>query len=157
MEQTDDRPQSSAVAVEYVRPEVRLLPTPTAETEAFWTGGRDGRLLIYRCRSCERWFHPGSAACFRCRSIDVGPEPVSGRGRVAAFTINRQPWIPGFPPPYVVAMIELAEQPDVRVVSNVVGVAPESVSVGLEVEVFFEQWEDIWLPLFRPAAGVIDE
>jgi len=157
LEQTEGVSHGGAVAVEYVRPEVRLLPAPTAVSEPFWTGGRDGRLLIYRCRSCQRWFHPGSAACFRCRSTDVVPEPVSGRGRVAAFTVNRQPWIPGFPPPYVVAMIELAEEPDVRVVSNVVGVVPETVSVGLEVEVFFEQWDDIWLPLFRPAAGVSDE
>lgn len=54
-------------------------------------------------------------------------------------------------------MIELAEQPDVRIVSNVVGVVPEAVVPGLEVEVFFEQWDDIWLPLFRPAGGVGDE
>lgn len=82
---------------------------------------------------------------------------MSGRGRVAAYTINRQPWLPGYPPPYVVAMIELAEQPDVRVVSNVVGIAPEAVAPGLEVEVFFEQWEDIWIPLFRPVPGVGNE
>ncbi|MEV0766710.1 Zn-ribbon domain-containing OB-fold protein [Nocardia salmonicida] len=145
------------MAVEYVRPEVRLLPAPTPESEAFWTGGRDGQLLIYRCHGCKQWFHPGSGACFRCRSIDVAPEPVSGRGRVAAYTINRQPWLPGYPPPYVVAMIELAEQRDVRVVSNVVGIEPEAVVPGLEVEVFFEQWEDIWIPLFRPVAGVGDE
>jgi len=135
----------------YVRPELRLLPSPTAESEAFWTGGRDGRLMIYRCRTCTHWFNPGAPVCFRCRSLDVAPEPVSGRGRVAAFTINRQPWVPGFVPPYVVAIVDLVEESDVRVVSNVVDIAPEDVSVGLEVQVFFEQWEDIWLPLFRPA------
>ncbi|PPJ21615.1 DNA-binding protein [Nocardia nova] len=123
-------------------------------SEAFWTGGREGRLLIYRCRSCERWFHPGGPVCFRCRSTEVGPQATSGRGRVAAYTINRQPWIPGFEPPYVVAMIELDDEPDVRVVSNLVGVALDEVAVGLEVEVFFEQWDDVWLPLFRPVEGV---
>jgi hypothetical protein len=43
--------------------------------------------------------------------------------------------------------------------SNVVDVAPDEISVGMAVEVFFEDWtassgeEDsrVWLPLFRPA------
>lgn len=51
-------------------------------------------------------------------------------------------------------MIELDDEPDVRVVSNLVGVALDEVAVGLEVEVFFEQWDDVWLPLFRPVEGV---
>jgi uncharacterized OB-fold protein len=139
----------------YVRPEHRLVPEPTPESLAFWTGGREGRLLMYRCRGCGHWFHPPAPACFRCRSTEVGPEAASGRGRVAAYTVNRQPWVPGYPPPYVIAMIELAEEPDVRIVSNVVGVPAEDVRVGLEVEVFFEEWGDggpdtVWLPLFRP-------
>jgi uncharacterized OB-fold protein len=137
----------------YTRPERRLLPDPTPESSAFWTGGRDGRLLIYRCNACGRWFHPPAPVCFRCRSLDVGPQPASGRGTVAACTINRQPWIPGFPPPYAVAMIELADEPDVRLVSNVVDVPAEDVHIGMAVEVFFEQWEDVWLPLFRPVTG----
>jgi uncharacterized OB-fold protein len=51
-------------------------------------------------------------------------------------------------------MIELADEPDVRLVSNVVDVAPEDVHVGLTVDVFFEQWDDVWIPLFRPVGGV---
>ncbi|HEX4189470.1 MAG TPA: Zn-ribbon domain-containing OB-fold protein [Marmoricola sp.] len=137
----------------YVRPALRLMPSPTAESQQFWTGGRDGDLLICRCGACGRFFHPPSAACFRCRSTDVTPSPVSGRGRVAAYTVNHQPWLPGFDPPYVVAMIELADEPDVRVTSNVVGIGPDDVTIGLEVEVFFEQWDDLWIPLFRPAGG----
>jgi uncharacterized protein len=139
----------------YERPVQRLLPRPTAESQAFWTGGADGRLMIQRCRGCGRFFHPPGPVCWRCRSTDVGPEPVSGRAAVAAFTVNRQPWLPDMPPPYVVAMVELADQPDVRLVTNVVGVAPEAVEVGMAVEVFFEEWGEgdarVWLPLFRPA------
>ena len=98
---------------------------------------------------------------------------MSGRATVAAFTINRQPWIPGFGPPYLVAMVELAEERDVRLVSNVVDIAVEEVRIGLEVEVFFEDWPAsggqersdpgidgsgdeefrVWLPLFRPLSS----
>ncbi|GGL13499.1 hypothetical protein GCM10011588_29910 [Nocardia jinanensis] len=83
----------------------------------------------------------------------MGPEAASGKGRVAAYTVNHQQWIPGFEPPYLVAMIELADEPDVRIVSNVVGVDPDQVAIGQEVEVWFEQWDDVWLPLFRPVKG----
>jgi uncharacterized OB-fold protein len=142
----------------YQRPQLRLAPSPTAESQAFWTGGRNGELLITRCQGCGHFFHPPGPACWRCRSTDVAPEPVSGRAVVAAFTVNRQTWIPGFDPPYIVAMVELAEEPDTRLMSNVVDVAPDKISIGMAVEVFFEDWtamsgdEDsrVWLPLFRP-------
>ena len=142
----------------YQRPGLRLAPSPTPESEAFWTGGRNGDLLITRCRACGHFFHPPAPACWRCRSTDVAPEKVSGRATVAAFSVDRQPWIPGFEPPYIVAIVELADEPDVRLITNVVDVEPEDMRIGIEVEVFFEDWtglsgeEDtrVWIPLFRP-------
>jgi uncharacterized protein len=142
----------------YRRPDLRLVPTLTPESTPFWTGGRNGELLIMRCRACSRFFHPPAPICWRCRSTDVAPEAVSGRATVAAYTVNRQPWIPGFEPPYLVAMVEIDEEPDVRLITNLVDIAAEEVEVGLAVEVFFEDWtapsggEDtsVWIPLFRP-------
>jgi uncharacterized OB-fold protein len=144
---------------EYRRPHMRLAPSPTPESMAFWTGGRNSQLLIHRCHDCGHFFHPPGPACWRCRSTDVAAEPASGTGTVAAFTINRQPWIPGLDPPYIVAMVELADEPDVRLITNIVDVSEADIRVGLPVEVFFEDWtaipgeEDsrVWLPLFRPA------
>ncbi|WP_367637154.1 Zn-ribbon domain-containing OB-fold protein [Mycobacterium colombiense] len=86
---------------------------------------------------------------------------MSGRARIAAYTVNHQPWIPGFEPPYVVAMVELVEEPDVRLTTNIVGIPPKDVRVGLDVEVFFEDWatmpgdknSKVWIPLFRPSVG----
>ena len=143
----------------YRRPAFRLAPTPTAESTAFWIGGRRGELLISRCHGCGHFFHPPGPACWRCRSIDVVPEAVSGRATVAAYTVNRQPWIPDFEPPYIVAIVELADEPDVRLITNVVDVSIEDMHVGLEVEVFFEDWTSmsgeeatrVWLPVFRPS------
>jgi uncharacterized OB-fold protein len=80
---------------------------------------------------------------------------------VAAYTVNRQPWISGLEPPYIVAMVELNDEPDVRLITNIVDIAIEDIRVGLQVGVFFEDWaptsgdEDarVWIPLFRPIAG----
>jgi uncharacterized OB-fold protein len=132
-------------------PPTRLLPQPTADSAAFWTGGENGELLISRCHSCEQWFHPPFPACFRCRSRDVRPEPVSGRAKVAAFTVNQHQWLPGFDPPYVVAIVELEEAPDVRLTTQVIECPPDQVHVGMDVVVEFEHREDVWIPLFKPA------
>jgi len=135
------------------RPEYRMLPTPTAWSQAYWTAGEEGRLLIHRCNACNRFFHPPAPVCFRCRSIDVSPTPVSGRATVATFTIDRHQWFQGFPPPYVVAIVELEEDPTVRLTTNIIGCDPEAVFIGQAVQVEFEQWDDVWIPVFRPVAS----
>lgn len=132
------------------RPEYRMLPEPTTWSRPFWTGGATGKLLIHRCGACQRWFHPPGPACRHCRSRDVGPEPTSGRATLAAYTVNHHPWFPGFPPPYVVGIVELDEAPDVRLTTQIIGCEPDALSVGLAVHVVFERREDLWLPLFRP-------
>jgi len=136
------------------RPSTRVLPAVSAESAAFWTGGASGELLIYRCRSCSRYYHPPVGACFRCHSRDVGPEAVSGRATVAAFTINHHPWFgDAFPVPYALAIVELAEDPEVRLTTQIVDCPVEDVRIGMAVEVDFERHEDVWVPVFRPVQG----
>ena len=137
----------------YVKPEQRLVPRPTPETEAFWTQGRDGVLMIYKCASCGHFFHPPAPTCWRCQSTDVSPQPTSGRGTVGSYTINRQQWLPNMPPPYVIAVVELDDEPDTRVMSNIIGVDPDepgALRIGMPVEVVFEEWDGVFVPLFRP-------
>jgi uncharacterized OB-fold protein len=127
----------------------RKLPAFTPENRAFWQGGAEGRLLIHRCRACVRWFHPPSPVCPRCHSLDVGPEPVSGRGAVLSFTVNHQVWTPELTEPFVIAIVELDEQSGLRLVSNVINCAPEDVTIGTRLRVTFLECEDVWLPQFE--------
>ncbi|CAN7760049.1 Zn-ribbon domain-containing OB-fold protein [Pseudorhodoferax sp. LjRoot39] len=130
----------------------RKLPALTPDNTAFWQGGAQGTLHMHRCTACTRFFHPPAPACPRCGSADVGPRAVSGRGKVATYTVNQQVWTPDLADPYVVAIVELAEQPGLRFVSNVIGCAPAQVHIGMPVQVCFEQHDDVWLPLFQPVA-----
>jgi len=130
----------------------RKLPQITSDSSAFWQGGESGRLMIHRCTSCNRFFHPPAPICPACGSLDVAPQAVSGRGRVSTYTVNHQAWKPELTEPYVVAIIELEDQPGLRLLSNVVGLPPEQVRIDMPVQVFFEQHEDVWLPLFQKAA-----
>jgi uncharacterized OB-fold protein len=72
---------------------------------------------------------------------------------VHTYTINHQAFMPGPELPYVIAIVELPEQPGLRLTTNIVGVEPEQVAVGMTVEVTFEHHDDVWIPLFGPADG----
>lgn len=128
----------------------RKLPVLDRETGFFWTAGAQGRLLVQCCTGCGRYQHPPLPRCPVCHHETMQPTPVSGQGRIKSFTVNRQPWLPGLEAPYVFAAIELDEQPELYVFSNVIAPA-DQVRIGLPVCVFFERHEDVWLPLFRPA------
>ena len=77
----------------------------------------------------------------------------SGKGTVYTFTITRQNQSAGFrnKVPYVMAYVELEE--GVRLLTNIVGCDPESVTIGMPVEVTFEDvTPEVSVPLFKPAA-----
>lgn len=131
----------------------RALPLVDKDSQAFWTSGEVGVLAIHRCKQCAYYVHPPVPFCPRCESREVAPEAVSGRGKVITFTVNHKQWVPGLPVPYVLALVAIAEQDDVRLVANVTDCDPAEVSFGMDVEVWFEPVEDLWVPLFRPVRG----
>jgi len=132
-------------------PPFRLLPKINEMNRYFWCGGEDGRLHILRCKSCGTYIHPYAARCPNCRSADLAPAPVSGRGRVVSFTVNHQQWLPNVPLPYVVAVVELEEQSNIRLMTNMPRTPIEKVRHDMPVKVFFERHGDIHLPLFEEA------
>ena len=119
--------------------------------EFFWRSGADGRLRFLGCGACGRIHHPPVPRCPHCGSRDVSPTAVSGRATVATYTINRQPFMPGFDPPYVIAIVEIEEDPTVRLMTNVVDCEIDDVRIGMPVEVTFEPSGEWFVPLFRPA------
>lgn len=131
----------------------RILPPLTPENRAFWTGGAQGELRILRCEACRRWAHPPVSACPAC-SGPLEPEAVSGRGKVFTFTVNYQGFHPKVPPPYVIAIVELAEQADLRIPTNIVNCELDRVACGMPVRVLFEQHGEVFVPLFEPDTGV---
>lgn len=146
-----------AEAVSGARPEPkRQLPLLDAETGFFWTGGKEGRLLIQRCPACGTYQHPPLPRCRACHGEDVAPVAVSGRGRVVTYTVNHESWLPGLKVPFVYAAVELEEQAQLYVFTNISGPV-EAVRTGLPVAVRFEPIEDVWLPLFDPLPGADDD
>jgi uncharacterized OB-fold protein len=128
----------------------RHLPALEPGTAFFWKAGAEGRLLISRCGKCRRFQHPPLPLCPHCGGDAPTPSPVSGRGRVASFTINEQRWTADLDVPFVFAAVELEEQAALYVFTNIVGCAVHEVRIGMPVTVHFEQHGEVYLPMFEP-------
>ena len=86
---------------------------------------------MQRCASCQRYrFHPREM-CPHCRSMAAEWRPVSGRGLIFSKVVCHPPVLPAFQDrvPYAVVLVELEEDPNLRLVGNVLDVPPE---VGFE-------------------------
>jgi uncharacterized OB-fold protein len=134
-------------------PPTKPTPEPDAVTAFYWEGATAGSLLILQCTECGFFSHPPDVSCQRCASTALEPAPVSGAGTVYSFTIVRQAFDPAFMPevPYLIALVELDEQPGLRLLANIVDVDIETVEVGDRVEVTFEDRQGQAVPQFRPA------
>jgi len=132
---------------------VSLMRAPTVDTQAFWDGCQEGKLLVNRCEICSRYSYFPRLHCPFCGHADVRPTAVSGDGSIYSFTTVR------FSPfgdrwkseiPYVVAQVDLDE--GVRFLSRVI--APEigqRIAIGCRVRVHFVNVHDseMLLPFFQ--------
>jgi uncharacterized protein len=128
-------------------------PVPDIDTEGFWGATADGRLALCRCTECRVWLQPPLERCRICG----GPtafEDVTGTGTIHSFVVQRQPSVVGYLDtiPYVIALVELDEQPGLRLPTRIVGIEPERVTVGIPVvaEIFDLPGGDYKVPVFRP-------
>nr|WP_294529508.1 Zn-ribbon domain-containing OB-fold protein [uncultured Rhodopila sp.] len=131
----------------------RALPQPTPETQHFWDGAKAGDLLLQRCDDCSKVYFPPRPFCPSCASRRVSVAKASGKATLYSYVIHHRP-VPGFTPPYAIAVVELEEGP--RMMTNIVDCpqTPEALVLDMPLEVVFEpQTDSISLPLFRPAKG----
>jgi uncharacterized OB-fold protein len=127
----------------------RLAPLVTVDSQFFWDGIKDHKLLIQACAECGKLRHPPRPMCPHCNSLSWNTIESSGRGSVFSFVMPQHPPYPWFEYPYIVVLVDLDE--GIRLVSNLCDVAPDDVSIGLRVEVFYEHFDDgLVLPQFRP-------
>ncbi|MFC5746349.1 thiolase C-terminal domain-containing protein [Actinomadura rugatobispora] len=130
----------------------RPLPFVTPWNEFYWTAGADGRLRLQECGSCSALVHPPKPVCPHCQGSPPRVREVSGLATLIGFTVSHRFRLPGLPSPYIVAQVAVEEDPRVRLTTRLVDCAEEDLRLGMRMEVTFEQVEDVWLPLFRPAA-----
>lgn len=128
----------------------RPEPQVDAVTAPYWEAAAQHRLVLPRCRRCQRTHHHPRGLCPFCWSTSLDWVDAAGTGSVVTFTVVHQPPSPGFATPYVLAVVELSEGP--RMMVNILDVDPHEVTIGMAVEVTFEERATTTLPQFRPAA-----
>jgi len=69
----------------------RLAPTVSPDTQFFWKGLRDHKLLIQHCTDCGALRHPARPMCPHCNSLDWDTVESSGRGTVYSYVMPQHP------------------------------------------------------------------
>ena len=131
----------------------RALPQPTPETQHFWDGCKVGELRLQRCDECAQTYFPPRPFCPACGCRAVTVFQASGRASLYSYVINHRPRPDMGTEPHSIAVVTLAEGP--RMMSNIVGCpqTPEALELDMPLEVTFETFGDMALPLFRPAGA----
>jgi uncharacterized OB-fold protein len=118
----------------------------TEESEAFWAGAAEGRLVVERCTSCGARQFPARGMCRTCRSRATEPFEITGTGTVYSFTENHQRWRPDLEVPFTIVLVEFAGHPGVRVAGRLRG---GPAAIGAPVEIGFEPGpEGVAVPSF---------
>jgi uncharacterized OB-fold protein len=137
-----------------VDPKARPVPLPDDVSRPFWEGCARGELRIQRCAACGRLRFTPQILCPACRSAECEWAPVSGKGVVYSRVVCHPPVLPAFQErvPYAVVLVELDEDPSLRLVGNLLDCPAEEIRIGSPVRVAFEDLGDgIVLPQWRLA------
>ncbi|WP_313801859.1 OB-fold domain-containing protein [Sphingobium sp.] len=132
----------------------RPLPLPDPLSEPFWAAARRHELHMQTCDACGRMAYPPEIACRACGGTELRFTPVSGRAALHSWTVLHDPPSPGFRDrlPVILAVVELEEQARLLMSSDLVGIAPEALRIGLALEARFEDvTDDCTLVQFGPA------
>lgn len=135
-------------------PDTMPRPEPNMDDAAFWENCAARRLAFQACAACGAFRHPPSPLCPRCHSAETTWANAPETAEVYSFTVVHYPSHPAVREhlSYVVAVLRFDGIDGVKFVSNVTGVAPGHVRIGMRVELW---WDDIGegmhLPRFRPA------
>jgi uncharacterized protein len=130
----------------------KLVPSPTADTQPYWTGLKEHRLCLQACADCGKVRHYPRPVCDACWSMNATWIDASGRGTVHSWTITHYAFHPGFKGdlPYILLTVDLAE--GVRMNAQVRGIAAGDLRVGLPVKLGYDDvTPDLTLPVFEPA------
>jgi uncharacterized OB-fold protein len=130
------------------------MPSPLADatTLPWWQAASEHRLVVQRCTRCGRTRLPPAPLCPECRSEDSDWKEISGRGEVYTYTVVHRPIAAGQQLPFVIAVVALEDAGGVRIISNLVDIHLDHLTIGLPVELVWEDMSaELSIPRFRPS------
>lgn len=141
------RPQPAAPSRAEARAR-RPRPAMTRDSEFFWRGVEQGKLLIQKCADCGELRHPPGPMCPRCQSLEWDAVEAAGSGTIYSFVRHHHPHIPPFEAGHPIVLVELDE--GVRIVADLIGAGDGQIAIGQRVRVELNKVDDdLTLPQFR--------
>jgi uncharacterized OB-fold protein len=136
------------VTAESLQPQTGPLPHANSDLSVpFWQGCQSRELRYQRCDACGLANFPPAEHCRQCLSAELRWTNSAGVGEIYSWTVVYRPVTPEFEPPYAPAIITLDE--GYQMLTNVVGVAPGDLAIGMRVQVHFHVvGPDLALPYF---------
>jgi uncharacterized OB-fold protein len=144
---------TSDVAPEWPAPDIT-----DPELAPYWQGTAEGRLLVQRCGTCETRRWPPRPVCASCGGLQTEWIEVSGAGRVYSWTEVHRTRLDYFRAivPYTVAIVELVDDPRLRMLGLLKLDSGDSPSFGMDVRVTFHKVGDgVHLACWRASAGYL--
>lgn len=136
----------------------RPVPVPDELSAPYWRGAGDHVLVLARCSRCGRFAHPPDVVCPYCNSTDpsFAFTPVDGVGTIRSWTVMHQSFLPGFDDdlPFVLVDVELANQPEVRLIGRLMDGPQAALQSGAPVRL---AWEDLGLGVSVPAFALAEK
>jgi uncharacterized OB-fold protein len=127
----------------------RPAPRPTEDSAVYWDAVARHELVAQRCAVCAQLRHPPRPMCPHCRSLEWQEQHLTGTGTLYSYAVLHHPRSSAFEYPVLAALVDLDE--GVRIVTNLVGVEPADIRIGMRVTVEFEPTTDGGsVPVFRP-------
>ncbi len=124
----------------------------------YFTAAAAGEVRIPRCSGCDRWCWYPESSCPTCGGELVWTA-TSGRGTLFSWAVVWRVFLPAFADivPFVTALVALEEDPNVRLVTMIIDVSPESLVADMPVEAAFRPLRfptvpdrEVIVPMFRP-------
>ena len=131
---------------------MRKAPAYSGVAAAYWAAAAEHRLIVQRCHQCGYLqMYPGYV-CRRCRSQDLGWQSVSGKGTIYSYSVQYRKVEGRAEAGTIIAVVTLEEGP--RSMTNILGVPPEAVHIGMDVFADYFHEGGFVLPVFREASAI---
>ncbi|MFB4267075.1 Zn-ribbon domain-containing OB-fold protein [Nonomuraea sp. GTA35] len=93
-------------------------PEPDRDSRAWWERVARREFAVQECDACGTLRFPPRAFCAACRTEGWRWREVAPEGKVESWIVNRRPFVPGPPDPYLVVMVRLKAVPGGLVYGN---------------------------------------
>ena len=120
------------------------IPVKTQDSQPYWDAADRHELVLQKCQTCNSYNHPPGPACAKCGSAELSWESQGSdiTGTLYSYVVSYRPFLPGFQDdlPTIIAVVELDNLQEVRIIGNVLECTPEELKIGMPVKMI---WQDI--------------